>query len=97
MSPAERERVTAMARLLTNEGHMTEAGFMQMKNLAEHMVIEVDRDELAIEIRLAAMGWEDDDGTYHQGAVNFWDDDIDEDAMAQHVHGWLARQGEARS
>lgn len=94
MSPAERERVTAMARLLTTEGHMTEAGFMQMKNLAQHMTVDVDGDDLAEQIRLAAMGWEDDDGVYHQGAVNFWDDDIDEHAMAKHLHRYLALQGE---
>lgn len=100
MSPAERERIGAMCRLLTTEGHMTEAGLTQLMNLADHMVIEhggVDGDELADQVRMAAMGYEDEQGNYHQGAVNFWDDDVDEHAMAKHLHRWLATQGEVRT
>lgn len=99
MSPAERERIGAMCRLLTTEGHMTEAGLTQLVTLADHLVIDgpaVDGDELAEQIRMSALGYEDENGTYHQGAVNFWDDDIDEHAMAKHVHTWLNQLGAAQ-
>lgn len=38
MSPAERERINAMCRLLTHEGHMTEAGRRQMTLLTDDML-----------------------------------------------------------
>lgn len=37
MTPAECARIVAMAKLLTGEGHMTRAGYVQMKKLAREM------------------------------------------------------------
>lgn len=93
MSPAESERLRAMARLLLDSGHLTPTGKSQLVHLADAMQYTLDADELADTIREGAMGYEDETGTYHPGAVNFWDDDIDEHVLAKHVLVWLKEQG----
>lgn len=45
MTPTDRDRITAMARLLTHEGHMTRAGYLQMKDLAREMTQTPQEDE----------------------------------------------------
>jgi hypothetical protein len=45
VTPAEGRRVIAMAKLLTHEGHMTQAGYVQMKKLA-HAMTDTPSDTL---------------------------------------------------